>query len=134
MDCIFCKIAQKEIKSYVVDESENFICLLDINPHSPGHSLILPKDHIVNFVDLPKNLSGELIEFAQKIVKLLSEKLNTSDFTIGINEGKLAGRAVDHLHIHILPRFKDDKGGSIHSIVYNPPKQSLEEIYNLLKK
>lgn len=133
MDCIFCKIAQKEIKSYVIDESENFICVLDINPHAPGHSLILPKSHIVNFIEVPKNLSEEMVEFIQRIIKILEKKLNTNSFTIGINEGKLAGRAIDHLHIHIIPRFQNDKGGSIHSVVYNPPKQSLEEIYKLLK-
>lgn len=133
MDCIFCKIAKKELKSYVLAESENFISVLDINPHAPGHSLILPKDHLVNFIDVPGNLAQELISFVQKIIKILKEKLKTDDFTIGINEGKLAGRAIDHLHIHIIPRFKNDKGGSIHSVVYNPPKESLEKIYKKLK-
>ncbi len=134
MDCIFCKIAKKELKSYVIDESENFISVLDINPHAPGHSLVLPKDHIVDFVDLPESLSTELVVFMQKIIKILKESLKTESFTIGINEGKLAGRAIDHLHIHIIPRFKNDKGGSIHSVVYNPPQESLEDIYKKIKK
>jgi len=106
---------------------------LDINPHAPGHTLVLPKEHIVNFVDIPEEVEKELVDFLKSIIKKLGEKLNTVDFTIGINEGKLAGRAIDHLHIHIMPRFKNDKGGSIHSVVFNPPKESLEEIYKKIK-
>lgn len=133
MDCLFCKIARKELKSYLIGESENFISVLDINPHAPGHCLVIPKNHIINFVDLPENLSSELIAFSQRIIKILSVKLKTGDFTIGINEGKLAGRAIDHLHLHIIPRFKNDRGRSIHSVVYNPPKESLENIYKKIK-
>mgnify|MGYP001626194211 CR=1 FL=1 len=133
MTCIFCKITNKEIESYIVDESEKFIAVLDINPHAPMHTMIIPKEHIENFVDLPPKYGEELINFMQKIIKKISEKLNTKDFTIGINEGKSAGRAIDHLHIHIIPRFKDDKGGSIHSVVYNPPKEPLEKIFKILK-
>jgi len=133
MDCIFCKIGKKEIQSYVIDETDNFIAVLDINPHAPGHTLVLPKEHIVNFVDIPEEVEKELVDFLKSIIKKLGEKLNTVDFTIGINEGKLAGRAIDHLHIHIMPRFKNDKGGSIHSVVFNPPKESLEEIYKKIK-
>lgn len=133
MDCIFCKIGKKEIQSYVIDETDNFIAVLDINPHAPGHTLVLPKEHIVNLVDIPEEVEKELVDFLKSIIKKLGEKLNTVDFTIGINEGKLAGRAIDHLHIHIMPRFKNDKGGSIHSVVFNPPKESLEEIYKKIK-
>ncbi len=133
MDCIFCKIGKKEIQSYIIDETDNFIAVLDINPHAPGHTLVLPKEHIVNFVDIPEEVEKELVDFLKSIIKKLGEKLNTVDFTIGINEGKLAGRAIDHLHIHIMPRFKNDKGGSIHSVVFNPPKESLEEIYKKIK-
>ncbi|MBI2591597.1 MAG: HIT family protein, partial [Candidatus Brennerbacteria bacterium] len=54
--------------------------------------------------------------------------LKPDGFTIGINHGEASGQAVDHLHIHIIPRWKNDGGGSIHGVVNNPPKESLEEI------
>jgi len=133
MNCIFCKIAKKEMESYIIDETEIFIAILDINPHAPMHSMVIPKEHIENFVDLPEKYGEELIKFMKSLMKKISEKLNTKDFTIGINEGKNAGRAVDHLHIHIIPRFKNDKGGSLHSVVYNPPQEPLEKIYKILK-
>lgn len=133
MDCIFCKIANKNLPAFIIEENEDFICFLDIKPHAPGHSLVIPKKHIPNFVDLPEASAERLISILKKTILRISEKLKTKDFTIGINEGKLAGRLIDHLHFHIIPRFINDKGGSIHSVVYNPPSQSVEEIYQLLK-
>lgn len=133
-DCIFCKIANKEVSAYIVDESENFLAFLDIHPHAPGHTLIIPKNHFSRFIELNKNLGNEFVEFVQKVEKILSESLKTPDFTLGINEGPFAGQAVNHLHLHIMPRFENDKGGSLHSVVKNIPKESLEEIYKKIKK
>ncbi|MCS7183777.1 MAG: HIT family protein [Patescibacteria group bacterium] len=131
--CLFCQIANKELKAFILLENENFLSFLDIKPHSPGHSLIIPKKHLVSFTDLSEELYQDLIRIIKEAIFKISKKLKTSDFTIGINEGKLAGRLIDHLHFHVIPRFPNDNGGSIHSVVYNPPSQSVEEIYNLLK-
>jgi histidine triad (HIT) family protein len=132
-DCIFCKIAKKEINAYVVQESENFLSFLDIHPHAPGHTLVIPKDHYERFLDLPENFGEEFIKIVKETALLLSKALKTKDFTFGINEGPYAGQAVNHMHFHIMPRFKNDGGGSIHSVVFNQPKESLEEIYQKLK-
>ena len=132
-DCIFCKIAQKEIASYLVKESENFLAFLDIHPHSPGHTLVIPKEHFENLKELNENLGNEFIKIIKDTIIILSRALKTTDFTLGINEGPLAGQAVLHLHLHIMPRFKNDGGGSIHSVVYNKPEESLEEIYQKIK-
>ena len=132
-DCIFCKIAQKEINAYIVQESENFLAFLDIHPHAPGHTLVIPKDHYERFLDLPENLGEEFIKIVKETALLISKALKTKDFTFGINEGPYAGQAVSHFHLHIMPRFKNDGGGSVHSVVLNQPKESLEEIYQKLK-
>jgi histidine triad (HIT) family protein len=132
-DCIFCKIAKKEVNAYIVRESENFLAFLDIHPHAPGHTLVIPKDHYERFLDLPENLGEEFIKIVKESALLIYKALKTKDFTLGINEGPYAGQAVDHLHLHIMPRFKNDGGGSIHSVVFNQPKESLEEIYQKLK-
>jgi histidine triad (HIT) family protein len=132
-DCIFCKIAKKEVNAYLVQESENFLAFLDIHPHAPAHTLVIPKDHYERFLDLPENLGEEFIKIVKETALLISKALKTKDFTFGINEGPYAGQAVDHLHLHIMPRFKNDGGGSIHSVVFNQPKEPLEEIYQKLK-
>jgi len=132
-ECIFCKIVNKDIPAYVVYESENFVAFLDIHPHAPGHTLVIPKKHFPNLKELPTEFGQELIKIIKETLQLLVEALKTTDFTIGINEGPLAGQAVLHLHIHLIPRFKNDGGGSIHSVVFNQPHQSLEEIYQIIK-
>ena len=128
-NCLFCKIAIKEVKSYIINESDNFLVFLDIHPHSPGHSLVIPKNHFSNFKELPEEHGQEFIKITKETMIKLSKTLVTDSFTLGINEGSLAGQAILHLHLHIIPRFKDDGGGSIHSVVYNQPQESVEEIY-----
>jgi len=132
-DCVFCKIAQKEISAYLVNESENFVAFLDIHPHAPGHTLVIPKEHFPNLKELPTEFGQELIKIIKETLQLLVKALKTTDFTLGINEGPLAGQAVLHLHFHLIPRFKNDGGGSIHSVVFNQPQESLEEIYQKIK-
>ncbi|MBU4482161.1 HIT family protein [Patescibacteria group bacterium] len=58
----------------------------------------------------------------------IKNKLNPEAFNIGINMGKKAGQVVDHLHVHIIPRWQNDGGKSVNSIVNNPPKENLEDI------
>jgi len=139
-DCLFCKIAQKEIPSAVVYEDEATLGFLDINPCSPGHTMVIPKTHAENIIDLPDNSVGPLFMAVKKVTALLNNKLgregftlpnspgNLGGFTIGINQGIMAGQAIDHLHIHIMPRYEGDGGGSLHSVVHFTGKESVEVI------
>ncbi|MEM5782659.1 MAG: HIT family protein [Candidatus Aenigmatarchaeota archaeon] len=132
-DCVFCKIGEKKLNSYIVFETHNFISFLDINPLTPGHAVVIPKFHIQNFIGLEEKFGEEFVKIIKETILKISKAMNTKDFTIGINDGKLSGRAIDHLHIHIIPRYKEDKGGSIHSIVHYSSGESLESIYNKIK-
>lgn len=128
MDCLFCKIAGKTIPSEVIYEDDSVLAFLDIHPLSPGHALIVPKIHSENILDLPDEEAAKAFVSVKKVTALLSEKLKPKGFTIGINHGRIGGQLVDHLHIHVIPRFEGDGGGSLHSVVKNPPKESLSEI------
>lgn len=98
-DCIFCKIANKEIPSNLVYENENVVAFNDINPVAPVHILVIPKKHIESLNELnDKNLMAELL-FG---VKEVTEKLNITDFRTVINTGKGAGQEVFHIHLHII--------------------------------
>jgi histidine triad (HIT) family protein len=131
--CIFCQIVKKEISAYVVSESKNFIAFLDIYPHAPGHTILIPKDHYGSFKELPSSLGEEFLKIAQETMMILSRSLGNEDFTLGINEGKLAGQVIPHFHFHLIPRFVNDGGGSIHAVVFNPQNLSLEEVYKKIK-
>lgn len=112
----------------MVYEDDVALGFLDINPLAPGHTMIIPKEHSVDLLGLPTSSVGSLFQAVKRVTGLLNKALTPDGFTIGINHGKVSGQAVDHLHIHIIPRFTDDGGGSLHSVVNNPPKESLEEI------
>lgn len=127
--CLFCKIANKEISAKIIYEDENATAVLDVNPRSPGHSMVLPKNHAENILELPDDEVKGVFQAVKNVTALFKNKLNPDGFTIGINHGKASGQAVEHLHVHIIPRWKNDGGNSIHCVVENPPKESLDEIF-----
>lgn len=132
-ECIFCKIGDHSIPAEVLYEDRNTLAFLDINPHSPGHTMIIPKTHASNIIELTENEIPPLFLAVKKMAEVLIKALDAQGLTIGINQGRVSGQTIDHLHIHILPRFTGDGGGSIHSVVYNPPKESLKEIAQKIK-
>ena len=134
-NCLFCNIVNKEIPAdNIIYEDESALGLLDVNPLAPGHTMVLPKVHAENIIDLPETQVGPLFLAVRHVTNLLKNALTPDGFTIGINHGKNAGQAIDHLHIHVIPRYKDDGGTSIHGVVNNPPKESLQEIKEKILK
>ncbi|MDO8443766.1 MAG: histidine triad nucleotide-binding protein [Candidatus Azambacteria bacterium] len=103
MDCIFCKIANKEINSEIVSEDDNFVVFKDINPKAPVHLLIVPKIHIgpVNSLVLKdkETISGIILK-----AKEIAEKVGVAEngYRLIFNVGKDAGMEVNHLHLHLL--------------------------------
>lgn len=107
-DCIFCKIIRGEISSTKVNESENFIAILDVAPQVEKHTLVIPKKHCTTILDLEKNLSEEFLTFTKETSKKLMNKTKSQGFNLVVNTFRPAGQIVDHFHAHILPRKKDD--------------------------
>ncbi|EKD23854.1 MAG: hypothetical protein ACD_81C00165G0005 [uncultured bacterium] len=128
MDCLFCNIANKEREAEIVYEDDHVVGILDIFPRTAGHTMIIPKVHVETILDLPEAEIAPVFAAVRKMTAILQEALSPDGFTIGINHGKVAGQAIDHLHIHIMPRWHNDGGGSLHSVVGNPPKESLQSI------
>lgn len=133
MDCLFCKIAKKEIPAEIVYEDEKTIAFLDIHPKAPAHTVVISRYHSPTIVELPKEEIAPLFETVKKVIELIQTKLLPQGFTIGINHGKISGQTIEHLHVHVMPRFEGDGGGSIHSVVDNPPKESIQEIGKKLR-
>ena len=130
MDCLFCKIAGKEINSEMIYEDADTVAVLDVHPLSLAHTMVLPKFHAADILSLPGEKIGPVFEAVKKVTGILGETFKPDGFTIGINHGRASGQTVEHLHIHIIPRWSADGGGSIHSVVNNPPQQSLDEVKN----
>jgi len=106
-DCIFCQIAEKKIKTEIVEESDNFLAFPDANPVVDGHVLIIPKKHFVNFLDLPGVLGIELVDFIKKVAEK-SLKKGFEGFNLLMRNFEAAGQEVMHAHIHLIPRKKGD--------------------------
>lgn len=124
MSCLFCKIIAKKIPAEVVYEDASVIGILDIHPRSPGHTMIIPKAHAETIFEVSDDEVGALFLAVKKMTNMLKKSFNPDGFTIGINHGAASGQEVDHLHIHIIPRWHGDHGSSIHSVVTNPPQES----------
>jgi histidine triad (HIT) family protein len=134
-DCLFCKIANHKISSEIIYEDETALAFLDIFPRSKGHAVIIPKVHVENIIDLSEELIGPVFKSVKIVTEMINKALSPGGFTIGINQGRISGQSINHLHIHVIPRFDGDGGGSLHSVVNNPSKESLGEVkFKILNK
>ena len=103
MDCIFCKIANGEIKSNIVYQDETAVAFPDINPKAPVHLLIIPRKHIERVADLAEEeekLMGHLVSIANTLAQ--QQGILESGYRLVINCGPQGGQLVPHLHIHLL--------------------------------
>lgn len=133
-DCLFCKIIVKEIAAQIVYEDAHALGFLDIHPRAPGHTMIVPRIHAENILVVPDYELEPLFAAVKKMIALLQNALAPDGFTIGVNQGRASGQEVNHLHIHLIPRWYDDGGSSIHSVVHHSSSESLAEIAEKIKK
>ena len=128
-DCIFCKIIAERVPSYKVYEDDAVFAFLDVYPASEGHTLVAPKKHFNKFTDMDTESIALLFEAARKITAAIEKAFSAEGSNIGINNGKVAGQEIPHVHVHVIPRKKGDGGRGIKSIVWTEPDTSnLEEI------
>ena len=106
-DCIFCKIAAGEIPSRKIYEDKDLIAIMDLNPTSKGHSLIIPKEHCTNIYDIDEDIAAKVMKTAKKLATKMTVALNCDGFNLLQNNGETAGQTMFHFHIHLIPRYKD---------------------------
>ncbi len=111
-DCIFCKIINHEISAEIIYEDEYAMAFLDISPVNLGHSLVLPKTHFRNILDIPPDDLCKIIPAVQKVSKAIIEATEADGINFANNNEPAAGQLVFHLHFHLIPRFSND--GLIH--------------------
>ena len=127
--CIFCKIASHEVPSYKIYENDHVLAFLDLSQTSIGHTLVIPKKHFNNILELDDNSAADVFKVVTYLSKKISKNLDVKNLNIINNNGPLAGQTVDHFHIHIIPRYDDDE------ISFNYPSHKLtEEEFNRLKE
>lgn len=134
VDCIFCKIASKQIPAKVIKETDNSIAFLDAFPLTRGHTLVIPKKHHEKIQNLSLDENKDLFSIMHNVVSEV-DKL-TGSTLIAIHNGKQAGQEIPHVHIHLVPRSSGDSGGPIHKMFDSQIKLSdteMDKILNQLK-
>ena len=104
-DCIFCKLANGVFPTNTVYEDDMFRVILDLGPASPGHMLILPKEHYANLYELPEEIAAEVMKLAKKLAIAAKAALNADGVNVVQNNEEAAGQTVMHYHLHVVPRF-----------------------------
>lgn len=133
-ECLFCRIARKELSAAIVYEDDASVAFLDIHPRAPGHAMIVPRVHAATLTDLSDGALGGVFLSVKEVTAAIARALAPDGFTIGINHGQVSGQTIAHLHIHVIPRWYGDGGESLHSVVNNPPKESIEAIAERIRK
>ena len=128
-DCIFCKIIKGELPSKTIYEDNLISIIMNINPATNGHLLVIPKKHYENLIDTPNEIITHSMDIVrEKIYPLLKERLNCKGLTISQNNE--LGQEIKHFHIHLTPRYDND----LVEFTYNKDIISeLDEIFNKLK-
>lgn len=129
--CLFCKIVHGDVPNYTVYEDGNNLAFLDINPHAKGHTVVIPKVHAETVFDLNEELLKDFMLSVSRTMERIDKVLNPDGYNVGWNHGTAAGQAVAHLHMHIMPRWEGDGGGSMHSVVKNAGSVSAADIAKL---
>lgn len=107
-DCIFCKIGRGELPAITVYEDAHTLAFLTIEPVNPGHTLVIPKAHAANVFEATPELWGQVQETVRKVAHAVERGLNADGVNINMNNREHAGQVVDHIHIHLIPRFAGD--------------------------
>lgn len=121
MDCIFCKIVNKDISSYTIYEDEVVKCFLDIKPINNGHLIIICKKHLIDIEDIDIDTLNHINIISKNMYKLLKNELNFDGLKVVQNNGM--NQDVKHYHVHLIPYYKKER-----------PLLSLEEVYQAIKK
>ena len=111
-NCIFCQIVKKQIPSLIIAKNSKAIALLDINPVSDGHTIIIPKKHYCHWQNTPPKVLSAIVKLSNKVIKILNRCLPIKPlgYNYVSNQGKIAGQQVFHFHLHIMPKYKENEG------------------------
>lgn len=131
-DCIFCKLANGVFDTNTLYEDEDFRVIFDASPATQGHVLIIPKEHYANIFELPDAIAAKAFVLAKKIAGVIKEVTGCDGVNILQNNGESAGQTVFHLHVHVIPRYKDGEEQDI--IRWNQRELNQAAVHEIIEK
>ena len=132
MDCIFCKIASKEIPAKILVETKSCIGFLDAFPLARGHALVIPKNHYEKLQDLPTDINTDVVSTVHSLISRVDSL--TGATLMAVHNGKDSGQEIPHVHVHLIPRSSEDSAAAVHSMFSQKLELSESEIDELCSK
>ncbi|CAI8353350.1 MAG: putative HIT-like protein [Euryarchaeota archaeon UBA443] len=110
---LFERILSGEIPSHKIASGDGWYAFLDIFPRREGHTLVIPTKPVQRIAQLTEIERSRLMSGVVEVQTLLTNYFSTTDFTVVVHDGPLAGQEVPHVHVHVLPRTADDNGSTL---------------------
>jgi histidine triad (HIT) family protein len=103
-DCVFCEIVKGRIPSIRVFEDEDFVVLMDINPVTAGHCLLVTREHYPTTSQIPDALLAKALPLAKRLADAAMAGVGADGYNLIVNNGRVSGQDIEHWHLHVLPR------------------------------
>lgn len=106
--CLFCGIVAGDVPAQIVDSDEHTVAFMDINPATPGHALVTPREHAADLMDVPDDDLAHTMSAARRLARRMDETLEADGFNILNACRPAAWQTIFHYHLHVIPRYEDD--------------------------
>ncbi|MFO0556328.1 MAG: HIT family protein [Polyangiaceae bacterium] len=116
MTCPFCALEE----STFLLATDTVVAIRDLHPVSPGHTLVLPRRHVVTYFDATWDEQQALWRAVAEVKRRLDAESSPDGYNVGFNAGEAAGQTVPHLHVHVIPRYRgdvEDPRGGVRGVV-----------------
>lgn len=133
-NCIFCQIIQGQIPSAKVYEDEQVLAFLDITQVTKGHTLLIPKKHATNLLEMDGSEAGQLFERLPLVANKIMAATGANGMNVINNTNEVAGQTVFHTHIHLLPRYDEQDELKIEFAVHEPDFAALGQLAEQIAK
>ena len=113
-DCVLCGLVAGRLPASVVHRDDDIIVLMDIQPVTAGHLMVIPTAHVPRLADLSQEVGSLMFEWARIVsIALYQSALQPGGLNLFLSDGEIAMQEIDHLHLHLIPRYKDDGFGLV---------------------
>lgn len=108
MECIFCAIVARQATGWRVYEDDDCVAFLDVNPATPGHTLVVPRRHASDLLDLREDEAQKVMRATHRVALLLDARLQPAGLNVVQANRAAAWQSVFHMHMHVIPRYERD--------------------------
>lgn len=132
--CEFCEIVNRRSPAEVIYETPNTLAFFPLEPATRGHTMVIPKRHIDNFLELEPSDVPEIGRAVLQVARALREVLSPEGMNLITSAGEAASQSVMHLHVHLVPRWTEDALGNIWPPKVPTPEAILEDVADAIRE